>query len=77
MVSTLGQPDEVKAKAHRVRARGYMTAPNASQLEEIAALFEAGKVRVAVTRVFPLDEAAAAQAFVEKDHPRGKIVLAI
>jgi NADPH:quinone reductase-like Zn-dependent oxidoreductase len=77
LVSTLGQPDEAKAKAHRVLARGYMTAPNASQLEEIASLLEAGKVRVAVTRVFPLDEAAAAQAFVEKDHPRGKTVLSI
>jgi NADPH:quinone reductase-like Zn-dependent oxidoreductase len=77
LVSTVGQPDEVTAKAHRVRARGYMTAPNASQLEEIASLLESGKVRVEVTKVFSLDEAAAAQSFVEKDHPRGKIVLSL
>ncbi len=77
LISTLGQPDELKAAAHRVRAKGYMTAPNASQLEEIAALLESGKVRPTVTKVFPLEQAAAAQRYVENDHPRGKVVLSV
>jgi NADPH:quinone reductase-like Zn-dependent oxidoreductase len=77
LISTLGQPDEIKAAAHRVRAKGFMTAPNASQLEEIAALLESGKVRPVITQVFPLAEAAAAQRYVDNDHPRGKVVLSI
>ncbi len=77
LVSTLGQPDQAIAAAHRVRAKGYMTEPNAHQLMEIGALIDARRVRPVVTRTFPLDEAAAAQQFVEKDHPRGKVVLSV
>jgi NADPH:quinone reductase-like Zn-dependent oxidoreductase len=77
LVSTLGQPDESTAADHRVRAKGYMTAPNASQLEDIAALLESGKVHPVVTKVFPLEAAAAAQQYLEKDHPRGKVVLSV
>ena len=77
LISTLGQPDEIKAAAHRVRAKGYMTATNASQLEEIASLIESGKVRPVVTKAFALDEAAAGQRYVENGHPRGKVVLTV
>jgi NADPH:quinone reductase-like Zn-dependent oxidoreductase len=54
-----------------------MTATNASQLEEIASLIESGRVRPVVTKTFPLDEAAAAQRYVEREHPRGKVVLCV
>jgi len=77
LVSTLGPPDELKARELGVRAKGYMTAPNASQLEEIAALLESGKVRAHVAQVFPLEDAGAAQTYAEHQHPRGKVVLAL
>jgi NADPH:quinone reductase-like Zn-dependent oxidoreductase len=77
LVSTLGQPDEREAAQHGVRAKGYMTTPNAAQLAEIGALIESGKVRPCVTKTFRLEEAAAAQRYVEQEHPRGKTVLSI
>ena len=77
LVSTLGQPDEDEAAQRGVRAKGYMAQPNASQLADIIGLIEQGKVRPVVTRTFGLDEAAAAQRFLEKQHPRGKVVLAV
>ena len=45
LVSTLGQPDESRAAAHHVRAKGYMTEPNGAQLREIGALIDAKKSR--------------------------------
>lgn len=77
LVSTLGQPDEAEAQKHGVRAKGYMTSPNAAQLAEIGALIDEKKVRPVVAKTFKLEEAATAQRYVEKDHPRGKVVLSI
>jgi NADPH:quinone reductase-like Zn-dependent oxidoreductase len=77
LVSTLGQPDEAEAAKHGVRAKGYMTQPNASQLSEIVGLIEQQKVRAVITKTFGLEEAAAAHRYLEKEHPRGKVVLAV
>lgn len=77
LVSTLGQPDEAEAARLGVRAKGYTAQPNASQLAEIVGLVEQGKVRPVVTKTFGLDEAGAAQRFLEKEHPRGKVVLVV
>jgi NADPH:quinone reductase-like Zn-dependent oxidoreductase len=77
LVSTLGQPDEADAAKHRVRSKGYMTAPDAAQLTEIVSLIDQGKIRPVVTKTFRLDEAAAAQEYVQKQHPRGKTVLSV
>jgi NADPH:quinone reductase-like Zn-dependent oxidoreductase len=77
LVSTLGPPSEEKARQHGARGAGYMAEPNGAQLQEITRLIEAGKVRPAVARVFPLAEVAEAQRFLESSHPRGKTVLRI
>jgi NADPH:quinone reductase-like Zn-dependent oxidoreductase len=77
LVSTLGQPDEREAAKRGVRAKGYMATPNTAQLAEIGSLIERGKVRPVVTRTFSLDEAAAAQTYLQQEHPRGKTVLSI
>lgn len=77
MVSTVGQPDEAKAAALGVRAKGYMAHPSATQLFEIQCLIDAGKVRPTVTKTFALAAAGEAQRFLEADHPRGKIVLVV
>jgi NADPH:quinone reductase-like Zn-dependent oxidoreductase len=77
MVSTLQKPDEALAKAHNIRAMHYMATPNASQLEEIARLIDAGKVKVVIDAIYPLEEAAKAHAHIEHDHIHGKVVLKI
>ncbi|WP_207791988.1 NADP-dependent oxidoreductase [Siccirubricoccus phaeus] len=77
LVSTLGPPDAAKARQHGMRGAGYMAQPNAAQLREIDGLVEAGKVRPAVERVFPLAEVAEAHRFLETSHPHGKTVLRV
>jgi NADPH:quinone reductase-like Zn-dependent oxidoreductase len=77
LVSTLGQPSETEAAKHGVRAKGYMTEPNGAQLAEIGRLLETHRVRPVVTKTFKLAEAAAAQRYLEQQHPRGKVVLEI
>jgi NADPH:quinone reductase-like Zn-dependent oxidoreductase len=77
LVSTLGQPDEGEAAKRGVRAKGYTTQPNASQLAEIVSRIEQQKVHAVVTKTFGLDEAAAAHRYLEKEHPRGKVVFAV
>jgi NADPH:quinone reductase-like Zn-dependent oxidoreductase len=77
LVSTLGQPPEDKARAHNVRAKGYMAHPSAEQLSQIATLIDEGKVRPYVESTFELRDVAKAQQHLEKDHVRGKIVLVV
>ena len=77
LVSTLGQPDEAEAAKRGVRAKGYTAQPNASQLADIVGLIEQQKVRPVVTKSFALEDAAAAHRFLEKQHPRGKVVFAV
>ena len=75
MVSTLTEPDKQKAAAHGARGANYMAQPNGSQLQEIAALIEDGKVTPSIQRAFPLAAVADAHRALEHDHIRGKIVL--
>lgn len=77
MVSTLGEPDKAEADRHKVRVAGYMVGPNARQLSEIARLIDEGLVKVVLHKVFPLEEAAAAQTALEQEHVQGKIVLKV
>lgn len=44
-------------------------------LEEAAALFDTGRLKVTASRIFPLDEAASAHTLVEDGHVTGKVVL--
>jgi len=77
LVSTLMQPSAEKAAAHGVRGMRYTAEESGSELGEIAALIDAGKVKPVVTKAFPLSDAAAAQRMVEQGHAQGKIVLTV
>ncbi|MDE2183955.1 MAG: NADP-dependent oxidoreductase [Alphaproteobacteria bacterium] len=77
MISTLKEPDQERAKARNLRTAYYMAQPDAAQLAEIAKLIEGGKVRPAVDTVFRFAAAPEAQAKLEHEHVRGKIVLEI
>lgn len=46
-------------------------------LASAAELFDQGRLRVQVARTFPLEEAAVAQEYLEKQHPIGKVVLTL
>lgn len=74
-VSVLQPPNQEKAAAHGVRSAHVFVQPNVSELDEIARLVDAGKVKPYVEKVFPLQDARAAHEAVATHHTRGKIVL--
>ena len=75
LVSTVQQPPADKAEAHGVRATRYMAERSPADLAEIAALIDAGKVKVHVSKTFKLADAAEALKAVEKGHTIGKVVV--
>jgi len=75
LISTVQNPDAAKAAEKHLKAERYMATPNGEDLAEIAALIDAGKVKVVVAKTFPLVQAADAHRFLENDHPIGKVVL--
>ena len=78
MVSTLGEPDTSKAGGRNVRVGpGYHAQPNAAQLGQIAALIDAGKVKVTVSETFGIDNVRAAHERLEHGGVRGEIVLTL
>jgi len=77
LVSILGPPSAEAAAAHAVRQAGVFVQPNRAQLEEIAMLVDAGKLRPIVEEVLPLKEAARAHEKNQTLHTRGKLVLRV
>ena len=57
---------------HAFSARGQRR-----RLEKLSEMFDAGKLRVEIEDVVPLEEAAKAHDRVEAGHTRGKIVLRV
>lgn len=76
LVSTLdvAEPDKGRDRNIRVPER-WLAQVNTKQLGEIAALIDAGKVKVEVAAVFPVEDASSAYERLENGHVRGKIVL--
>lgn len=65
------------AAERRVRAALVLVEPDGHALESLAALAEAGQLRVEIDTVLPLAEAAKAHEIGERGRTRGKIVLVI
>ena len=78
LVTTVSkEPVEEQAARHGRTGLLYMARPDADQLRAVAALADDGRLQVMVDRTYPLEEAAAAHAYLETGHPRGKIVLEV
>jgi NADPH:quinone reductase-like Zn-dependent oxidoreductase len=77
LVSTLNEPSREKAAARGVRALRYTVSESGADLAAIGELIDAGKVKPVITRTYQLKEAAAAQEFLEHDHPQAKVVLSV
>jgi NADPH:quinone reductase-like Zn-dependent oxidoreductase len=75
LVSMLEQPDEAKVKEHGIRYVQQSTIATSERLTEIATLVEAGKLKVTIDEVFPLDQAAEALEYLKTNHTRGKVIL--
>jgi NADPH:quinone reductase-like Zn-dependent oxidoreductase len=77
LVSTLAEPSKEKAAALGVHATRYTVSESGADLALIGGLIDAGRVKPFITRTYQLHEAAAAQQFLEHEHPPGKVVLSV
>lgn len=77
IVSIVGPVSPQKAAEHGVRGKSMLVQPSAAQLAEIGALIDQEKVKVVVSHVMPLADAAKAHEQSQTGHTRGKIVLKV
>ncbi len=77
LISTLQKPDEAELARRHARGAHYLAKPDARELAEIARLIDAGKVRVVINAIYPLEEVARAHKHMENDHIAGKVVLQV
>jgi NADPH:quinone reductase-like Zn-dependent oxidoreductase len=77
LISTLQKPDQAELDRRHARGAHYMAKPDARELEEIARLIDAGKVKVIVNAIYPLEDVARAHTHMEHDHIAGKVVLRV
>jgi len=64
-------------RAEALGIRALRSRRSAARLSELAALWEEGKLRVHVSRIYPLLDAADAHREVEAGHARGKVVVTV
>ena len=73
----MAEPDPAELKQHQIRGAGIAVNPDGNELEEIGRLIDEKKIKVIVSQVFPLRDAAKAQEQISTHHTRGKIVLKV
>jgi NADPH:quinone reductase-like Zn-dependent oxidoreductase len=77
LISTLQEPDQMKARKKNLRASHYMAEPDFGELAEIGGLLLSGKIKPHIAAIFPLKEAARAENLLDKGHVQGKVVLTV
>ncbi len=77
IVSMLEQPDPNLMERYGVNAIGQFTQVNNERLSRLAELVDKSVINAHVEKTFPLEQAGEALAFLQKGHPRGKVVLKI
>lgn len=77
LVSMVGKPEEAVAETLGVSWAQVSVRPDRAELQEIADLASAGRVKPVIDRVFPLTDAAAAHRYGQAGHTRGKLVLTV
>ena len=77
IVSMLEEPRQELMKEFDVEAFSEFAPVTTDRLIALATLVDQGVLRVHIDKVFPLDQASAALLHLEKDSPRGKVVLKV
>jgi alcohol dehydrogenase len=77
IVSMLEQPRSELMEKHGVRAIGQFTQVTRERLSKLIELTEKGVIKVNVDKTFSLEQAGEALIYLQKGHPRGKIVLKV
>jgi NADPH:quinone reductase-like Zn-dependent oxidoreductase len=70
------QPKEELIKQYDVKAIAQQTRTTTERLGKIAGLVDQGAIKVQVDKVFPLEEASEALAYIQGGH-RGKVVIKV
>jgi len=77
IVSITDEPDQTECAKHGIRGSRLGAHPDATVLEELTKLIEAGKMKPIVSQTFPLAETVKAHEQIETHHTLGKIVLKV
>ena len=77
LITLLDPPSPQWAAGRPARGLFFIVEPSRPQLNELSRLFDAGTLRPIVEAVLPLREARQAYERGIRDHPRGKLVLAV
>jgi NADPH:quinone reductase-like Zn-dependent oxidoreductase len=77
VTSLRAHPDQAELDKYGIRGAPIAVTPNADELVTIGRLIDEKKIRVIVSQVLPLTDAAKADRQAETHHTRGKIVLKI
>ncbi len=77
LVSVVAPPEAALAEKHNVRSEFCFVQPNRSQLNELAALFDKGEIRIEVAQTLPLADINKALEQSESGTTRGKLTVRI
>jgi NADPH:quinone reductase-like Zn-dependent oxidoreductase len=66
-----------RARRERVGYRYLFMHPSGSELAELAALIEQGRLKVIIDKTYPFAKISEALAYVESGHAKGKVVVAM
>jgi len=77
LVTIVGEPDKAELEKHGIRGSSLSVEPNSDELAQIGKLIDEKKIKVIVSQVMPLADAAKAQAQADTHHTRGKMVLKV
>jgi NADPH:quinone reductase-like Zn-dependent oxidoreductase len=77
LVSTVGIHVAGQARSRGIETRDFAVRSDGEQLSEIAKLVDAGKLKLNVGTVLPLNKAREAHELVESGRAKGKVVLKV
>jgi NADPH:quinone reductase-like Zn-dependent oxidoreductase len=77
IISTLQPPSHMEAALHHAKGEAFMFESNRDELAKISRMIDDGRVSVFVQQAFPITEARRAHDYMEHEHVRGKVVLAV
>lgn len=77
LVTMAGKPDEAKITEHGITAIAQMTATTTDRLNRLTVLINDGVIKPQIDKTFSLEEASVAYEYLEKSHPKGKVVVTV
>ncbi|MDB5163628.1 MAG: hypothetical protein JWS12_245 [Candidatus Saccharibacteria bacterium] len=77
LISMTEQPNEELAAQHQVTAIAQQTRTTTERLTKLAELVDQGAIKPQIDKVFPLEEASQALAYIQEGKHRGKVVIKV